>query len=70
MCLVDFSYLSVWAVGNAVWVKAPCNGKAMLSKGTLHTTIIIGGAVCAQSREIVEILGYNLEWKQATREVL
>ncbi|MED0895696.1 peptidoglycan-binding protein [Aneurinibacillus migulanus] len=47
-----------------------CNGKATLGKETLETTIIIGEAGYAQSREIAEVLGYNLEWKQATREVI
>ncbi|MED4727212.1 glucosaminidase domain-containing protein [Aneurinibacillus migulanus] len=67
----NLSYLPVRAMGNAVGVAVGfCNGKATLGKGTLETTIVIGETGYAQSREIAEVLGYILEWKQATREVI
>lgn len=67
----NLSYLPVRAMGNAAGVTVGfCNGKATLGKGTLDTTIIIGETGYAQSREIAEVLGYNLEWRQATREVV
>lgn len=67
----NLSYLPVRAMGNAAGVAVGfCNGKATLGKGTLDTTIIIGEIGYAQAREIAQVLGYNLEWKQATREVI
>lgn len=67
----NLSYLPVRAMGNAAGVAVGfCNGKATLGKRKLETTIIIGETGYAQSREIAEVLGYNLEWKQATREVI
>jgi peptidoglycan hydrolase-like protein with peptidoglycan-binding domain len=67
----NLSYLPVRAMGNAAGVAVGfCNGKATLGKGTLDTTIIIGEIGYAQAREIAQVLGYNLEWKQATREAV
>ncbi|NMF01449.1 glycoside hydrolase family 25 protein [Aneurinibacillus aneurinilyticus] len=67
----NLSYLPVRAIGNAAGVAVGfCNGKATLGKGVLETTIIIGETGYAQSGQIAEVPGYNLEWKQATREVV
>lgn len=67
----NLSHLPVRAIGNAAGVAVGfCNGKATLGKGVLETTIIIGETGYAQSGQIAEVPGYNLEWKQATREVV
>ncbi|MBN6186393.1 glycoside hydrolase [Aneurinibacillus sp. BA2021] len=66
----SLSYLPVRAVGNAAGVSVGfCGGKATLGKGTLETTIVVGETSYAQAREIAQILGYNLDWNQAKKEV-
>ncbi|BAU28237.1 peptidoglycan L-alanyl-D-glutamate endopeptidase CwlK [Aneurinibacillus soli] len=66
----NLSYLPVRAVGNATGVTVGFeNGKALLGKGVLQTTILIGDSGYAHTREIADVLGYKVDWDGKTQTV-
>ncbi|BAU28942.1 peptidoglycan L-alanyl-D-glutamate endopeptidase CwlK [Aneurinibacillus soli] len=66
----NLSYLPVRAVGNATGVPVGFeNGKALLGKGALQTTLVVGDTGYAHAREIADVLGYKVDWDGKTQTV-